>query len=107
MNTNPSLIFGLVLKYIEKKQELDFRQQEAISVRLYDTTGSGYFFIKGSGPGKWYYRAKNNDDHFCNCEISEVQKAIDSGGRVQIVGNRGQSFGVWKTWEEFEKEVLK
>lgn len=82
-------------------------QRDRVDVRVYDLTGSGYYFIRGVGPGKWYRQDDATDDHFCNCQLSEVQQSIDAGGRVQIVGDRGKSFGVWNAWEEFEGEVLK
>lgn len=109
-NLNPTLIHGLALSYVERKypDDLDNRyQRDRVDVRVYDLTGSGYYFIRGSGPGKWYYRSDADADHFCNCQMSEVQRCIDTGGRVQIVGDRGKSYGVWTSWDLFASEVLR
>lgn len=109
-NLNPALIHGLALSYVERKypDELDSRYKcDRIDVRVYDLKGSGYYFIRGSGPGKWYRQDDASDDYFCNCQISEVQRCIDAGGRVQIVGDRGKSYGVWASWEMFASEVLR
>lgn len=109
-NINPALIHGLALQWAEKKQPEELRypvQRNHLDVRVYDLTGDGFFFIAGHGPGKWYRRDDSMDDHYCNTQISDVQRAIDAGGRVQIVGDRGKSFGVWDNWGRFEDEVLK
>jgi len=109
MNLNPSLIHGLALLWAEKKypDELSDRyHRERIDVRVYEQAGAGYYFIAGIGPGKWYYKSDPTENHYTNCQINEVQEAIDAGGRVQIVGERGKSLGVWRNWEVFAEEVL-
>ncbi len=108
-NINPSLVHGLALQWAERKypDEIANRyQRERVDVRVYDTTGSGYYFIHGVGPGKWYRRDNASDDHYTNCQITQVQSAIDAGGRVQIIGDRGKSLGVWPDWESFAADVL-
>lgn len=109
-NINSSLIHGLALSWTEKKYPDELRyptQRNRLDVRVYEITGAGYYFVAGIGPGKWYCKNDPTENHYTNCQIGEVQQAIDAGGRVQIVGERGKSFGVWKNWEEFNAEVLK
>ena len=109
MNINASLIYGLALQWVEKKypDELStLSKRQHLDVRIYEATGAGYYFVAGYGPGKWYHKSNPADNHYTNCQISEVQAVIDSGDRVQIVGLRGQSFGVWKNWGEFNAEVI-
>ena len=108
-NINPSLIHGLTLSWADKTcpDLVQYPvQRDHVDVRVYDLTGSGYYFIRGNGPGKWYRKNDASDDHYTNCQASEVQAAIDAGGRVQIVGDRGKSLGVWPGWEKFAGEVL-
>jgi hypothetical protein len=110
MNLNPSLIHGLALQWTSAKypDELTNRyQRERVDVRVYELTGAGYYFIAGIGPGKWYYKSDPTENHYTNCQINEVQQAIDAGGRVQIVGDRGKSLGVWQSWKTFAAEVLR
>ncbi|HAH22082.1 MAG TPA: hypothetical protein DCL49_14435 [Candidatus Omnitrophica bacterium] len=109
-NINPSLIHGLALQWASAKypEELSNRyQRERLDVRVYDVSGVGYYFISGHGPGKWYYKNQPEENHYTNTQISNVQEVIDAGGRVQITGDRGKSFGVWSTWEKFSEEILK
>ena len=111
-NINPTLIHGLALAWLEKKSTADnsiklpYQWREQIDVRIYEPTGAGYYFITGHGPGKWYYKSDPEQNHYSNTTLEDVQAAIDAGGRMQICGKRGESYGVWTSWEDFAAEVL-
>jgi hypothetical protein len=108
-NINPTLIHGLALQWASAKYPDDLDnpyKRQRLDVRVYESSGSGYYFIHGHGPGKWYYRDDATVEYFTKTTMSEVQSAIDANGRVQIVGDRGKSFGVWDNWEKFTEEVI-
>ncbi|NJO00403.1 MAG: hypothetical protein HC880_00810 [Bacteroidia bacterium] len=73
---------------------------------MYDQSGAGYYFIRGQSAYKWYRDDDPTDGHFNNCDLADVAAAINAGARVQIVGYRGQSFGVWRSWDDFAREAL-
>jgi hypothetical protein len=102
MNINPSLIMGLALAYVESKfPELKEYDKTQLNLRVYDAEGAGFHFVRAYAAGKWYYDENASDGHFNTADIADVEEAINAGGRVQIVGTRGQSFGMWKNWTEF------
>lgn len=108
MNTNPTLVHGQAMAWLDKSlpEPLEGYQRQRVELRIYEAHGSGYYFIRGAGPGKWYHSPAAGADHFTNCDISQVEQCISEGVRVQIVGDRSVSYGVWPSWEKFAEEVL-
>ena len=106
-NINPTLILGQAQSWL-RSQEIDIPEHHLrdVEVRVYDQSGAGYYFVRGQAALKWYRDDDPTDGHYNNCSLDEVQEGIDAGGRVQIVGYRGASYGVWSTWTEFNKMVL-
>lgn len=74
-------------------------------VRVYEPHGSGFFFVSGRSAAKWYHRSGADADHFTRTDMDAVEIAIGAGGRVQLAGHRGVSFGVWPGWMEFAEAV--
>ena len=108
-NINPSLVLGQALSWAEKNRKLeDIREHERsrIDLRVYEQTGAGYFEVKGIAAHSWYYNPAAEDRHFNRTTNEDVQSAIDAGGRIQLVGPRGVSIGLWQNWENFTREVL-
>jgi len=105
-NLTPQLIFTLALQWAGSQQEINQYERDQAKLIVYEPTGDGYYFIYGHSPAKWYYKSDPTADHFCNTDLDSVRAAIDSGARVQLVGARGKSFGLWRTWEDFNREVL-
>lgn len=107
-NINPSLVLGQALAWAEKNGKLEnIREHERsrIDLRLYDTEGAGFYVVQGLSPIKWYYDEDPTDGHWGNTSLDDVQAAINAGGRVQLVGPRGVSIGIWASWEDFAKET--
>ena len=108
MNTNPSLLLGLAEKYLEGKGvELKPVEKNDIELRVYTKTGSGYFFVRGSGAGRWYTKDSFDSDHFSRADEEDVSSAIEGGGQVQVVGYRSRPLATWETWAKFVDEINK
>jgi len=107
-NINPTLIFGQAQAWLEAQgKNIPEHQQRDIEVRVYDPNdGAGYYFVRGQSALKWYRDDDPTDGHFNNCTLEDVQCAINNNARVQIVGYRGTSYGVWSSWDKFAREVL-
>lgn len=110
MNLNAALIHAHALAYAEKKAEaagepLRAHEKQRIDLRVYTQDGEGFYFIPGYSPGKWYYDETPGDGHYNNCNIEDVEAAITAGGKIQIVGERGVSLGLWSVWANFAQEV--
>lgn len=105
-NINPTLIMGQTLVWLEKTGA-DIRPHELryIEVRIYDPTGSGYYFTGNNHAVRWYYREGPDVDHFNRADSDAVQDALDAGAKIQVCGPRGASFGVWNNWGEFFKTI--
>ena len=106
-NLNPTLVHGQVLAWLGRSgADIRPHERDYIETRIYPPTGSGYFFTGRHQSQLWYYRDSPDADHFRRAEISEVETAIVQQGRVQVCGSRGISYGVWRTWDDFAREVL-
>lgn len=106
-NINPTLIHGQTLNWVKSNHDVPDHQLRDVEVRVYDQTGAGFYFVRGQSAYKWYRDDDPTDGHFNNCELNDVQQALDNNGRVQVVGYRGQSFGVFKNWDDFKNEINK
>lgn len=102
MNRNPTLLLNLALSRVDGVEAGDRAYAE---LRLYPGNSAGYFFVRQRAPGRWYWLDEAGADHFNRARQAEVDEAIEAGARVQLVGNRGRSLGLWRTWEEFETAV--
>lgn len=106
-NINPTLILGQAIAWLEANNvEIPEHHRQYIEVRVYDQAGAGCYFVRGQSAGKWYRDDDPTDGHFNNCTLEDVQGAIDAGARVQVIGYRGHSYGVWRAWDDFAREVL-
>jgi len=108
MNLNPSLVMGQALAWLDKQPE-DRRPREHdrryTTLRIYQPTGSGYWFVQQHSANRWYLKDTPDADHFCVADVDDIAAAIAGGARVQLTGVRGESFGIWNSWVEFEKGV--
>jgi len=105
--SNSSLIMGLVLQYLRKQQpDLEEYDRRHVKLCIYEQTGAACYFVRANAAIKWYYDQDPMDDHFSNCDLADVEEAINAGGRVQIVGKRGESYGLWRNWQDFVKEIF-
>jgi len=108
MNRNPTLIMGLATAYATQDTlattgaPIHPAERNRLSVRLYPDDSSGFYFVTARNAGRWYWIDRAGADHFTRADIDRVEETIKSGGRVQITGGRGRSYGVWPTWGEFE-----
>lgn len=106
-NINPTLVLGQAQAWLSKNGiDIPEHHRRDIEVRIYDPSGVGFYFVRGHAAFKWYRKDSPNECHFNNCEIEDIQAAINDNARVQIVGYRGASHGVWRNWSEFAAEVL-
>jgi hypothetical protein len=109
MNTNPTLLMGQALAWLdaqpEGKQPRE-HDRRYVTLRVYPPDGAGYFFVEQHSANRWYYKEESDADHFSRVEQSEIDGVIAVGGRVQIAGVRGESFGVWPNWQAFVAAVL-
>lgn len=106
-NINPTLIHGQAMSWLKKNgHDIPEHQLRDVEVRIYDQSGAGYYFVRGQMALKWYRDDDPTDGHFNNCALPDVEAAINANARVQIVGYRRQSFGVWPCWGDFSREVL-
>lgn len=105
-NHNPTLILGQSQSWLlAQGHDIPEHQLRDIEVRIYPQDGAGYYFVRGHAALKWYFKSDPNDNHFTACGTDDVDGAIKSNGRVQIVGYHGRSYGVWRTWAEFAEAV--
>ena len=108
MNTNPTHIMGTAMVYAYKKNITEYcepiqrAERARMSVRLYPDDTSGYYFVTARNAGRWYWIESAGADHFTRADVNRVEETIKSGGRVQITGGRGRSYGMWSTWGDFE-----
>jgi len=102
MNRNPTLLLDLALSRVAGAGDADRAYAE---LRLYPGNSAGYFFVRQRAPGRWYWLAEAGADHFNRARQAEVDEAIEAGARVQLVGNRGRSLRLWRSWEEFASEA--
>lgn len=106
MNTNPALVMGLASAFARRQAEESGRplnpyESDRLELRVYPQNGSGYWFVLGHAPNRWYWKDEAGADHFNRADAAELESAIGEGARVQICGSRGESHGVWKTWADF------
>jgi hypothetical protein len=108
MNLNPTLLMGQALAWLDKQTE-ERRPREHdrryVSLRIYPHNGAGYWFVQAHSAHRWYYRDEPDAEHFHRAELSDLQAAVESGSSVQLCGVRGESYGVWRSWEEFSAAV--
>lgn len=106
-NHNPTLIHGQVLAWLDKSGA-DIRPHELdyVETRIYPAEGAGFYFTGRHQAAQWYYKDSPDADHFNRADMADIQSAINAGGHVQVCGARGRSYGVWRTWEDFAREVL-
>ena len=107
-NLNPALIYGQAIAWLDRSGGGDNvrpHDRERITLRVYELTGSGYYFLRGYGANRWYYDEDDQDGHFNTCAASDVEAAINAGGAVQLCGSRGESLGLWPSWNKFLKAV--
>ena len=108
MNTNPTLIMGLATAYAihdtlaTTGAPIHPAERDRLSVRVYPDDTSGFYFVTARNAGRWYWITHAGADHYTRADVNRVEETIKSGGRVQITGGRGRSYGVWSTWGEFE-----
>lgn len=106
-NYNPTLLHGQVLAWLTRSGvDVPEHEQRWIELRVYPPDGAGFYFVRGMSALKWYRDNDPTDGHFNNCSLEDVEEAIKNNGRVQVVGSRGKSYGVWDTWNDFEKAIL-
>src|SRR3990167_978726 len=106
-NINPTLIHGQVLSWLDKSgADIRPHEKDYISTRIYLVGGSGCYFTDCHQAQRWYYKDSPDADHFGRADIADVEAEITAGGRVQVCGSRGVSYGVWRTWDDFAREVL-
>lgn len=105
MNTNPTLVMGLTVAYVQRLAEgkpvAGGYGPDRLELRVYPQNGSGFWFVRGYAANRWYWKEETGADHFSRAEVTELEAAIGEGARVQICGPRGESYGVWKTWADF------
>lgn len=111
MNTNPALIMGLASQYAtqaalsERGEPLHPAERDRLAVRVYPDDSSGFYFVTARNAGRWYWIDRAGADHFIRADVDRVEGTIKSNARVQITGGHGRSYGVWKTWSEFENAM--
>ena len=106
-NLNPTLIMGQVLRWLDKSgADIRPHERDRVEIRVYEPGGFGYYFTGANQAVRWYYREGADADHFIRGASSAVEAAIDAGGKIQVCGSRGISFGVWDSWNEFEKLLM-
>ena len=107
MNINPTLAMGMALDYArDHADELGILAAPQVltdrtELRVYDTTGAGYHFVRGAQAQRWYYRESADSDHFLRADSESLTAAINDGGHVQITGPQGISVALWDNWQDF------
>lgn len=76
-----------------------------LEVRIYPNNGSGYFFTQGKRARRWYWQEQAGADHCNRAEVEDVADLLGDGVKVQVCGGRGESYGVWDSWGEFEEKL--
>ena len=108
MNTNPTLLLALALAHVEKSgMEIKPIERDQSELRMYPNNGAGWFFVRASAPGRWYWKDEAGSDHFTRADQADVDAAIKDGARVQLTGWHDRSLGLWRTWAEFAGAVVK
>jgi hypothetical protein len=106
MNINASLLIGLALKHAEKKQELSQYDRKFAELRVYpDDAGEGFFFTTARASRQWYFKEHQKADHYNAANMESFYDVIESGAKVQLIGDRGRIIGTWHTFGEFACEV--
>lgn len=104
-NINPTLIMGQVMIWLDKTgADIRAHEKNRIEIRVYDVAGAGYFFTGAMQAVRWYHKDGPDADHFCRADVDDLHSAIVAGGKVQICGSRGMSYGVWDTWDKFSDD---
>ena len=109
MNTNPALLIALAIAAakrtgIELHPVEDSGQQ--IELRIYDPRGgTGYWFIYATAAGRWYYMPAAGADGFRRADLDQLEAAVQSGARVQLVGYQARNLALWPTWAAFEAAI--
>ncbi len=105
-NTNPTLIMGQTLRWLDNSgADIRPHERDRVEVRVYEPSGTGYYFTAANQAVRWYYRESPDADYFIRGESSAVEAAINAGGKIQVCGSRGISYGVWDTFHKFEEEI--
>lgn len=108
MNTHPTLVHGSALEYVRRQAEtgaiapVPLYALSRVEVRVYDPDGDGYYFTGRGNATKWYRKEDPGSDHWTNCP---QDAPAASPGQIQIVGPRGESFGLWPDWSAFAEDV--
>jgi hypothetical protein len=108
MNINSSLLMGLAMQHAQAKHgdALKLGDIQAAELRIYEPgDGSGFWFVRASSPGRWYYMPESGSDGFQRADLDAMGAAVAAGARVQFVGYHGRSLALWHTWEDFEHEM--
>ena len=109
MNTNPALLIALAIA-AARKSGIELHPVEEsgqqMELRIYDPKGgTGYWFVRASAAGRWYYMPEAGADGFQRADGAEMEAAVQSGARVQLVGYHARNLGLWPTWAAFEEAV--
>jgi len=107
MNTNPSLVTGLAVAYCQKASDIALMptDRDQMQVRVYESTGGGFFFVGAQTPARWYYKEVQDADHFCCADQEALADVVAAGGAVQITGYRFRPIATWNSWEQFAKAM--
>jgi len=108
MNINSSLLIGLAMQQAQARHGsgLTPGDIQAAELRIYEPgDGSGYWFVRASSPGRWYYMPECGADGFRRADLDAMGAAVAAGARVQLVGYHGRSLALWRTWDDFEREM--
>ena len=111
MNLNSGFVAGVVLQWCEREAErLDLvlagKSRGRVEVRVYPFNGSGYYFVQVRQAKRWYFMPEAGADHFNKAAVDEVAGCLEDGGKVQVLGPRGDVCGMWDCWEAFVAEVV-
>lgn len=105
-NINPTLIMGQVMRWLDKSgANIRPHERDRVEIRVYQAEGAGYYFTSALSAIRWYYKDGPDANHFNRADIEDTQTAIESGGKIQICGSRGISYGVWDTFQNFTEET--
>ena len=111
---NPTMIFGLACKYVEKKyptfsNAVHPLNQVQMEIRIYPNINEeGYYLVSGANPSKWYWRKNNNSSYFRLTpeQLRDLILLKRSGSNVTIqLKSKRYIFGTWTSWHDFFKDI--
>jgi len=104
MNTHPALLIAIAIARIPESNTV---HEDRVELRIYDPRGgTGYWFVRASAAGRWYYMPEAGADGFQRADPAEMEAAVQAGARVQLVGYQARNLGLWRTWAEFASKMM-